>query len=48
MKWLLLMFIFLLLVSGCSCPQTFKSDYYEKGFQEAGEDLDDVTGARTL
>jgi len=47
MKWL---WIFLLLVcAGCSQgPQTFQGEYYRQGVVDVGEDLDDVTGARTL
>ena len=42
------MCVCVLLVSGCSCPQTFQGEYYKKSFQEVGEDLDDITGARTM
>ena len=34
---------------GCSYwPQTLKPAYYEEGVHEVKEDIDDVTGARTL
>ena len=38
-----------LVSTGCSYwPQTLKPDYYEEGVREVKEDIDDVTGARTL
>lgn len=47
MKWILL--LFLLLCTGCSYwPQTAKPVYYEDSVREVKEDLDDLTGARTL
>lgn len=47
MKWLLL--LFLLFISGCSYwPQTAKPDYYGNSLREVKEDIDDITGARTL
>ena len=47
MKWLWI--LLLLAVAGCTqIPQTFQGEYYREGVQEVGEDLDDVTGARTL
>lgn len=41
--------VFLLLCSGCSYwPQTAKPAYYEDSMREVKEDIDDITGARTL
>lgn len=42
----LLIFLF---CAGCSYwPQTAKPAYYEESAREIKEDLDDLTGARTL
>jgi len=39
----------LLLCSGCSYwPQTLEPQYYDTGIKEVKEDIDDVSGARTL
>jgi hypothetical protein len=47
MKYLIL--ILLLFCTGCSYwPQTLEPQYYDTGIREVKEDIDDVTGARTL
>jgi len=39
----------IMFASGCSYwPQTLKSGYYKEGANNIKEDIDDVTGARTL
>ena len=39
----------MLVSMGCSYwPQTLKPAYYEEGVREVKEDIDDVSGARTL
>lgn len=44
-----ILIIFLLLCAGCSYwPQTAKPAYYEDSAREVKEDIDDITGARTL
>lgn len=47
MKWILV--LFLLFSAGCSYwPQTLEPKYYDQGIKDVKEDIDDVTGARTL
>ena len=49
MKRILLLILLSTLCTGCSYwPQTLKPDYYKEGAKEVKEDIDDVSGARTL
>lgn len=45
----LLIILALLCCMGCSYwPQTFEGDYYKDGLHDMKDDVDDVSGARTL
>lgn len=51
MKLFMKLFVFALLLScaGCSYwPQTLEPQYYDTSIKEVKEDIDDVSGARTL
>lgn len=49
MKKLLLLFVVVSVCTGCSYwPQTLEPQYYKEGTREVKEDIDDVSGARTL